>query len=122
MPRSNRCKLKVESCRFATPPTCNLQLPLAPLLLLALLFASLTTSRADDFDLLRVKWFNMLTFGTNATKSDTNYYAWITNIESNAQSYSSTMSNMPTRQYLWKTYNNLGSMSGDIAGTYSRLR
>jgi hyaluronate lyase len=80
------------------------------------------SSRADDFDLLRAKWFNMLTFGTNATKSDTNYYAWISQVESNAQSFSSSMATGPSRTFLWSKYSQLGSDSGDITGTYSRLR
>src|SRR2546426_846369 len=56
-------------------------------LIALLLLVAISSSVATEFDSLRLKWRDMLTFGTNATKSDTNFYAWISSIESDSQSY-----------------------------------
>src|SRR5438067_13326938 len=54
-------------------------------LVIFLLLAAVRPSAADEFDSLRLKWRDTLTLGTNATKADTNYFTWISFIESNAQ-------------------------------------
>ncbi len=78
--------------------------------------------RADEYDDMRVKWREALTFGTNAVMSDPLYSPWISTLTANATSYLNTMSNSPSRTFLWKTYSSLSNNSSDITGTYSRLR
>src|ERR1035438_2034266 len=70
-----------------------------PLLLLWLGF--LVTARADDFDLLRVKWRDALTGGTNYSLTDGLVKTRLSSITNTAWSYWNSMDKSPTRTYVW---------------------
>ncbi|HEY0455928.1 MAG TPA: hypothetical protein VGE41_06105, partial [Verrucomicrobiae bacterium] len=72
----------------------------AALLLLSLVFGETFSARADEFDGLRLKWRNMLTMGTNANSTDTNYAPWISAVSSVAQSKWASMNTNISRTYL----------------------
>src|SRR2546423_15430591 len=92
------------------------------LLLGFLLLATVVPSPADEFDTLRLRWRDMLTFGTNSNPADTNYSAWISSVGTAGASYWGLMKTNAGRTYLWTDYPHLGSDSSDISGTYLRLR
>lgn len=82
-------------------------------------------SSADEFDSLRLKWRDMLTFGTNASLSDSNYSPWISFVGSTAQGYWNSMKTNASRTFLWSDLNHLSDPSldsSDITGTYARLK
>ncbi len=92
-------------------------------LLLLLLLSSGQSSRGDEFDSLRGRWRDMLTFGTNSTKSDPTYSNWIaTVVEAQAQKYWKSMNTNASRTNLWSDLNTLATDSSDITGSYGRLR
>lgn len=96
---------------------------LAPALCaLVLLLIPLTLPGADTFDLLRLRWREMITLGTNANRSDPLYSGWISAIESTAQNRWSTLLTDPARTRLWEDLPNLGTDSGEISATYDRIR
>src|SRR4051812_1070156 len=80
------------------------------------------TAQADEFDLLRLKWRDMLTQGTNANPADPRYSGWITNVSTDAQRYWNSMATNSGRTFLWSDKNRLGFNSLDITTTYGRLR
>ena len=45
-----------------------------------LLLAGIVPLPADEFDSLRLRWRDMLTFGTNSNPADTDYSAWISSV------------------------------------------
>ncbi|HMJ90714.1 MAG TPA: polysaccharide lyase family 8 super-sandwich domain-containing protein [Candidatus Acidoferrum sp.] len=92
-----------------------------PALILVALFAT-ALGRADEFDDMRTKWRETLTFGTNASPSDPLYSSWIAGLSSTATAHWNTMSNSPDRTFLWKSFSSLSNNSSDITGTYLRLR
>jgi hyaluronate lyase len=92
------------------------------LLTMAIFFAVGRSARADEFETLRLRWREMLTQGTNASLSSSLYQNWINSLGTSAQSYWNTLNTGPTRTYLWTSYQDLGTDSSDITGTYSRLR
>ena len=95
----------------------------ALLLLSALCFLlSAFSSRAGEFDTLRLRWRDLLTQGTNASFSNPLYQNWISSVGNSAQSYWSTMNTSPTRTNLWNAYPYPAADSSDISGTYTRLR
>lgn len=77
---------------------------------------------ADAFDDLRLKWRDMLTQGTNATRSNPLYSNWIVQVENTGQSYLNSLNTSANRTYLWSSYTNLAMDSGDVSGTFMRLR
>ena len=79
-------------------------------------------ARADEFDLLRLKWRDMLTQGTNASVADPLYAGWISSVGSDAQRYWNSMATNPGRAFLWSDKSRLASNSLDITTTYGRLR
>src|SRR5207237_6170610 len=93
-------------------------------LVYATLLGCALCSSADEFDTLRLRWRDMLTFGTNATKSDTNYFNWISSVEATAQKYLKSMNTNAGRTNLWTdpNANHPGIDSGHLAETYTRLR
>src|SRR5437588_6086845 len=91
-------------------------------LVIFLLLSALHSSAADEFDSLRLKWRDTLTLGTNASKADTNYFAWISSVESNSQSFWGSMNTNAGRTNLWSKFNQLSTVSSDITGTYGRLK
>src|SRR5438132_3898732 len=102
----------------------RLRVSASPRLLLLgfLLLAGIVPLPADEFDSLRLRWRDMLTFGTNSNPADTDYSAWISSVGMDASNWWGWMSNNTTRTYLWIDYSNLTSRSSDISGTYLRLR
>jgi hyaluronate lyase len=88
----------------------------------AAVFPGASSTRADEFDALRLKWRDLLTLGTDANPADPRYSGWISGIESVAQSYWSSMKTNSNRTCLWSDLNQLGTRSADITGTYERLR
>src|SRR5438552_1387404 len=90
--------------------------------LLLLLLALPASSSADEFDTLRLRWRDMLTFGTNSNPADTNYSAWISSVGTAGANWWGLMKTIAGRTYLWTDYSHLGSDSSDISGTYLRLR
>jgi hyaluronate lyase len=77
---------------------------------------------ASEFAVLRERWRDLLTQGTNASFSNPLYQNWINSLGNTAQSYLGSMNTSPTRTNLWNQYPNLATDSSDISGTYSRLR
>jgi hyaluronate lyase len=77
---------------------------------------------ADEFDTLRLRWRDMLTMGTNANPADPNYAGWISSIGSTAQTRWSTMNANVGRTNLWSDLDDLANDSGDITGTYERIK
>jgi hyaluronate lyase len=79
------------------------------------------TCRADEFDVLREKWADMLTGGSHLDLADPAVVSAITRLSSSANSYWSTMEKSQTRTFLW---HDLASTTdtGDITANYERLR
>jgi hyaluronate lyase len=94
----------------------------AQLMLVAAAIFAAAGARADEFDTLRTRWSDMLSQGTNATFSNPLYQNWITSLGNTAQSYRNSLNTAPDRTFLWSSYSDLTNDSGDISGTYSRLR
>ncbi len=95
---------------------------LAALLLAGFCFLGFTASRADEFDVLRLKRRDMLNFGTNASSIDPNYTNWISSTAVTAQRHLSSLNTSPTRTYLWSDRNHLATDSSDISASYGRLQ
>lgn len=91
------------------------------LMLAAVLSASLS-ARGDEFEMLRLKWRNALTQGTNSSLSDPLYATWINSVGSSALSYSKSLNTNANRTCLWNSYANLATDSSDISGSFTRLR
>lgn len=79
------------------------------------------TCRADEFDVLREKWAEMLTGGSHLDLTDPAVASSISRLSSLANSYWSTMDKSPTRAFLWA---DLASTTdtGDITASYERLK
>jgi hyaluronate lyase len=79
------------------------------------------TCRADEFDVLREKWAEMLTGGSHLDLADPSVASAISKLDSSASSYWSTMDKSPTRTFLW---HDLASATdtGDITANYERLK
>ena len=88
----------------------------------AAVFAAVLAGRASDFDVLRVKWCEMLTQGTNASRLDPLYSNWISQVETTGQSYWNALDTSSNRTNLFYNYPNLATDSSDITTTYERLR
>ena len=82
---------------------------------------TITTTAADDFDKLRVKWWQVQTGGTNYSLTDSLVKSRLTSITNTALGYWNSMDKSGTNTYLW---NDLTSTtdSGEISTAYSRLR
>ena len=59
------------------------------------------TCRADEYDVLREKWAEMLTGGSHLDLTDPAVASSISSLSSSANSYWSTMDKSPTRAFLW---------------------
>ena len=79
------------------------------------------TCRADEFDVLREKWVEMLTGGSHLDLTDPAVTSSINSISFLANSYWSTMDKSPNRVFLWA---DLASPidTGDITASYERLK
>ena len=77
--------------------------------------------RADEFDVLREKWVEMLTGGSHLDLVDPAVASSISSLSSLANSYWSTMEKSPTRAFLWA---DLASPidTGHITASYLRLK
>jgi hyaluronate lyase len=91
-----------------------------PLLFLA---AALWTfpARADDFDDLRVKWWEVLTGGTNYDLNDALVRTRLQSITNTANTHWNSMDKSPTRTYLWSDLTST-TVSAQIVTAFSRLR
>ena len=89
--------------------------------LLLLWLGFLVTARADDFDLLRVKWRDALTGGTNYSLTDGLVKTRLSSITNTAWSYWNSMDKSPTRTYVWS---DTASTTDEYAFStgYSRLQ
>jgi len=86
----------------------------------AVVLATALSARPDQFDDLRLKWLNTLTQGTNSQNAV--YPKWIEEVESDAYSYLNLLNVSSNRTWMWSSYTNLANDSGDVSGTYERLR
>jgi hyaluronate lyase len=79
------------------------------------------TCRADEFDVLREKWAEMLTGGSHLDLTDPAVASSLIDLDSSANAYWSTMDKSPTRAFLWA---DLGSTTdtGHIKESYERLK
>lgn len=79
------------------------------------------TVRADEFDLLRQKWSDMLTGGGSYPATDPVITAAITSVTSTANSHWSALNKSPGRTNLWSDAAST-TVSADLNTNYSRLR
>jgi hyaluronate lyase len=86
---------------------------------LALLVAFVSFVRADEYDVLRLKWRDIIV-GTGYDPGDANVAARLSNIASAANSNWAAMDKAPTRTFLWSDYAST-IHSSDITNSYSRL-
>ena len=87
----------------------------------ALLDQLATTAAADSFDQLRVAWAQSLTGGTNYSLADNLVKSRLSNIETTASNYWSSMKKSVGRTTLWSDLTSTNE-SGQISTAYSRLR
>ena len=87
------------------------------ILILAAVFSAATPARAAEYDELRLKWRDMLTQGTNSSRSDPLYSNWIAQVESTGQSYLNGLDTSVNRTNLFYSYPNLATDSSDITTT-----
>lgn len=88
---------------------------------LGILWAGMGAGRADEFDVLRLKWRDLLTLGTNVQPSDPLYSNWVTSIAANAQREWAKLNTNAGRTYLWQDLQTPGPASGDVTSSYERL-
>ena len=79
------------------------------------------TCRADEFDVLREKWAEMLTGGSHLDVTDPAVASSISSLSSLADSYWSTMDKSPTRAFLWSDLAS-ATDTGHITESYGRLK
>ncbi len=82
---------------------------------------TITTTAADDFDKLRVKWWQVQTGGTNYSLTDSLVKSRLTSITNTALSYWNSMDKSGTNTFLWSNLTSTTD-SGEISTAYSRLR
>ncbi len=88
-------------------------------LLCWLLFCT-SSLRADEYDDLRLKWFDTIV-GSGYDQEDPTVISKLNSIANSANSYWSSMDKSPTRTYLWSDVASTTS-SSDITTSFSRLR
>ena len=86
--------------------------------LVTLLFVSFV--RADEYDTLRLKWFNTLV-GTGYDTQDPVIISKLNGIANSANSNWSSMDKSPTRTFLWSDLAST-TVSAHITDNYNRLR
>ena len=79
------------------------------------------TCRADEFDVLREKWVEMLTGGSHLDLADPAVASSLSSLSSLANSYWSTMDRSPNHDFLWADLADPID-TGDITESYSRLK
>jgi hyaluronate lyase len=82
---------------------------------------TITTTAADDFDKLRVKWWQIQTGGTNYSLSDSLVKSRLTTISNNAWTPWNSMDKTGTNTYLWTNLTSTTD-SGQISTAYANLR
>jgi hyaluronate lyase len=82
---------------------------------------TLTTTGADDFDKLRVKWWQVQTGGTNYSLTDSLVKSRLTSITNTALNYWNSMDKSGTNNYLWADLTSTTD-SAEISSAYTRLR
>lgn len=95
-------------------------------LLVGGLFSYKSAAALDNYDVLRTKWYNMLTGGTeyevsNGQAVDFDVRNRINSINGAAGTYSNTLNRAPNRTYLWSDLASTTN-SSQVTTSYSRLR
>ncbi len=81
----------------------------------------ITSTAADDFDKLRVKWWEIQTGGTNYNLNDSLVKSRLSTITNTARGYWNSMDKTGTNVFLWSDLTN-GADSAELSTAYSRLR
>ena len=81
---------------------------------------TITTTAADDFDKLRVKWWQLQTGGTNYSLTDSLVKSRLTTITNNAWGYWNSLDKSGTNTYLWSDLTSTTD-SSQISTAYNRL-
>lgn len=76
---------------------------------------------ADEYDAIRIKWYNILTGGTGYNTSDPDIASYINYIAEIAQNRWDTLDKSADRTYLWSDMSSTVS-SWHVAGTFVELR
>jgi hyaluronate lyase len=82
---------------------------------------TISTTAADDFDRLRVKWWQVQTGGTNYSLSDSLVKSRLNSISNSAWSSWNSMDKTGTNSFLWSDLTSTTD-SGQISTAYARLR
>lgn len=92
------------------------------LILTLALVSTVGSAATNEFDLLREKWREMLTLGTNFNSADPNYSTWLIETATLAQNYWNAMNTNSNRVSLWNDLTGIVTNSAEIRTTYIRLR
>ncbi len=79
------------------------------------------SAASDEFDSLRIKWWQILTGGTNFDLADSTVKSRLASITNSATNWWFKMDTSPTRTHLWSDLTSTTD-SGQISSGYSRLR
>ncbi|MBI5773459.1 MAG: hypothetical protein HZA89_06920, partial [Verrucomicrobia bacterium] len=79
------------------------------------------TVPVNDFDALRLKWWEVLTGGTNYDLADSLVKSRIGTITNSANTQWNNLDKSPTRTYLWPDLTSTTD-SGELSSAYSRIR
>ncbi|MHA6480558.1 polysaccharide lyase family 8 super-sandwich domain-containing protein [Paenibacillus sp. strain BS8-2] len=99
---------------------------LCMMLIISMLVPSLLVTKAahadvyDEFDLMRMKWFDMLTGGSDYDPQDADVAAQLATITANANTYWSSMNTSSERTYLWSDAASW-TVSATLTTNYNRL-
>ncbi len=77
---------------------------------------------ADAYDLLRLRWRDVLTGGTNLDLADPDIIRGINSVTAAGQSVWNSMDKSPARAALWSDLAGMATNSAHITSTYDRLR
>ena len=95
---------------------------LPPALVCLILLVVVSPSLADNFDVLRLRWKETLTGGTNLDLANPDIATAISVISSSAESWWVTLNKAPNRTALWPDAASMATNSSHITLTYQRLR
>jgi hyaluronate lyase len=79
-------------------------------------------ARADEYDVLRLKWRDLITLGTNVQPANPLYSSWVSTIAADAQREWDKLNTNTGRTWLWQDLQTPGPASGDLTSSYERLR
>lgn len=96
----------------------------AMLINLFLLPNAKVVASGDEYDVLRLKIYDVISGGNDYVSTDPDIAPTITTIDTNAQTSWSTMNKAPNRNYLWGASNPLGPTmsSSKVSGDFSQLQ